>query len=240
MHHNELKKDTKSLSTQLVDTILRRIHTERLGPGAHLGTELQLAEHHGISRTVVREAIGALRGLGVVSSRQGTGVFVAEADIRPILSKVFTHTAANEKGWRELAAFRVVVELGALLLAVQNASEEQIARLKSLAAEMRAMVEAAEGDPFGLRHAFLEKELEFHGTLFDSTGSEFASQLHETLVNYFRQSEKFLSLPDLRIVKEHEALAEAIAARDIAEAARVMSAHLLPIVEIINAHRPPA
>jgi GntR family transcriptional repressor for pyruvate dehydrogenase complex len=221
-----------------VDSLIGRIHEEKLGPGSLLGTELQLAEHHGVSRTVVREAIGALRGLGVVSSRQGSGVFVAESDIRPILSKVFYHTAANEKGWRELASFRVVVEMGVLLLAVQNVSDEQVKRLRLLAAEMRAMVENAEGDPFGLRHAFLDKEMLFHGTLLEATGSEFAAQLHQTLAEYFRQSEKFLSLPDLRIVKEHEAIAEAVARRDIGEAARVMSAHLSPIVEVVQAHQP--
>lgn len=223
-----------TLSSQLVDVLVQQIRDEGLSPGAHLGTELQLAEKYGISRTVVREAIGALRGLGVVTSRQGSGVFVAEADIRSILTKVFTHTAANDKGWCELARFRVVMELGSLLLAVENATSEQIARIKSLAAEMRDMVENFEGDPFALRHAFVEKDLAFHETLLEATGSGFAVQLHQTLVDYFREGEKFLNVPDLRIVKEHEILAQAVADRDIATAATVMSAHLCPIMEVIK------
>lgn len=225
----------KTLSAELADLILRHIREEKLAPGSHLGTELQLAKKYGISRTVVREAIGALRGLGVVATRQGTGVFVAQPDMRPILSKIFSHSAAADKGWRELASFRVVIELGALPLAVEHATDEQIARLAQLVEEMRMLVENAEGEPFALRHAFVEKDLAFHELLFEAADSALATQFHQVLMDYFHQGEESFAMPDRRVVDEHNTIVQAITARDAGAAIRVMSAHLYPILAVARA-----
>ena len=51
-----------------------------LQPGARLPTETQLTEKFGVSRTVVREAMRRLAADGLVSARQGAGVFVQRAD----------------------------------------------------------------------------------------------------------------------------------------------------------------
>src|SRR6476661_7158528 len=55
-----------------------QIDAGALRPGDRLPTEQRLAEAHGVSRTVVREAVHQLRSRGLVRSRQGSGVFVAE------------------------------------------------------------------------------------------------------------------------------------------------------------------
>src|SRR5262249_56713966 len=48
-----------------------------LEPGARLPTEQELMAALGVSRTVVREAVAALRADGLVTTRQGSGAFVA-------------------------------------------------------------------------------------------------------------------------------------------------------------------
>nr|WP_272213248.1 GntR family transcriptional regulator [Marinicella sp. W31]MDC2879197.1 GntR family transcriptional regulator [Marinicella sp. W31] len=47
-------------------------------PGEKLPSEAQLTQEHGVSRTVVREAVAALRSDGLVEPRQGAGVFVLD------------------------------------------------------------------------------------------------------------------------------------------------------------------
>lgn len=47
-------------------------------PGEKLPSEAQLTQAHGVSRTVIREAIAALRSDGLVEARQGAGVFVLD------------------------------------------------------------------------------------------------------------------------------------------------------------------
>ena len=52
----------------------------RLAPGARLPTEQALTSALGVSRTVVREAVAALRADGLVVTRRGSGAYVAESD----------------------------------------------------------------------------------------------------------------------------------------------------------------
>ena len=61
-----------------MEQIAQEIRSGRLPPGAKLPTEHELMEALGVSRTVVREAVAALRAEGLVVSRQGAGVFVAD------------------------------------------------------------------------------------------------------------------------------------------------------------------
>ena len=57
------------------------ITTGKLAPGARLPTEQEMMAAAGVSRTVVREAVAALRAEGLVVTRQGVGAFVA-ADVQ--------------------------------------------------------------------------------------------------------------------------------------------------------------
>ena len=59
----------------LVERLSGEILSGRLAPGAQLPTEQELIAASGVSRTVVREAIAALRAEGLVVTRQGAGAF---------------------------------------------------------------------------------------------------------------------------------------------------------------------
>src|ERR1700731_3945497 len=73
----------RSLAHALVERLSGEILSGRLAPGAQLPTEQGLIAASGVSRTVVREAIAALRAEGLVVTRQGAGAFVAEGSRRP-------------------------------------------------------------------------------------------------------------------------------------------------------------
>jgi GntR family transcriptional regulator, transcriptional repressor for pyruvate dehydrogenase complex len=62
---------------EIAERIAAEIISAKLPPGARLPTEQQIASMMGVSRTVVREAVAALRADGVVTTRQGAGAFVA-------------------------------------------------------------------------------------------------------------------------------------------------------------------
>ncbi|MFH1554678.1 MAG: GntR family transcriptional regulator, partial [Pseudomonadota bacterium] len=61
----------------LADTLAQRLREEissgRLRPGERLPTEQQLAGTYGVSRPIVREAVGRLKHDGLVLTRQGAG-----------------------------------------------------------------------------------------------------------------------------------------------------------------------
>jgi GntR family transcriptional regulator, transcriptional repressor for pyruvate dehydrogenase complex len=70
---------TSSLTDEVFAKIETRIRSGQLPPGARLPTQKALALSENVSRTVVREAVARLGARGLTVSRQGSGVFVADA-----------------------------------------------------------------------------------------------------------------------------------------------------------------
>ncbi|WP_126979294.1 FadR/GntR family transcriptional regulator [Frigidibacter oleivorans] len=67
-----------TLVIRLRDAIRGEIEKGRYRPGDRLPSEAQMTQEFGVSRTVVREAVAALRSEGLVEARQGAGVFVLD------------------------------------------------------------------------------------------------------------------------------------------------------------------
>ena len=87
---------TDKLSEQVARRLTAEIRSGRLAPQDKLPTEAALVEQFGVSRTVVREAISQLKSLGLVTSRQGSGMYVrAQAHFEP-LSFDSDHTASRD------------------------------------------------------------------------------------------------------------------------------------------------
>src|SRR6266498_5214165 len=74
----------RSLTSELVARLTDDITSVKIPPGSRLPTEQELIAATGVSRTVVREAVAALRADGLVITRQGVGAFVPENARRPL------------------------------------------------------------------------------------------------------------------------------------------------------------
>ena len=81
------------LYNQLVAIIKRHISAGILGPGDLLPSESELCKALSISRSTVRQAIGALESEGLVVRRQGKGTFVAEPKVHRKTERVYSFTA---------------------------------------------------------------------------------------------------------------------------------------------------
>src|SRR5258708_30541544 len=69
----------RKLSRGLFEQLAEQIKNGRLSPGERLPTEQELTRAARVSRTVVREAVAALRAEGLVITRQGAGAFASAA-----------------------------------------------------------------------------------------------------------------------------------------------------------------
>ena len=124
--------------TTFEETVERLGTGIRLGllpPGSQLPPERELAEQMGISRSSLRQALTALTQSGhLVSVRgRGGGWFVAECPPRPRSE----HVELSE--WRELLDYRIVVEVGVVVLAAERADGRDITRLTEQVETMRAV-----------------------------------------------------------------------------------------------------
>ena len=70
---------TKALYQQIADSILDKIQTGVLEPGARLPSEHALSEQHGVGRNTIRHALSDLAAKGFVESVQLVGSFVSES-----------------------------------------------------------------------------------------------------------------------------------------------------------------
>jgi len=229
-----MTKRRNTLSHDMADELCLEIRRQRLGPGSPLGTEADLAERFGVSRTVVREAIGNLRGLGVVTSRQGFGLSVADGNVMDTVSKAFVPLVASAKHWPELCHLRFVLEVGSVPLAVARATDEQRARMRELADEMLRLVRRRTGDSADLRRQIADREIAFHQIIFDAAGGRLTSQFHQILVGYFDEAYgqgPHSAPPRVKDMQDHVRLVDAFAARDVAAAVEIMADHIQPMLE---------
>ena len=97
-----------------------QIERGRLRPGDRLPTEPQLAATHGVSRTVVREAVHQVKSRGLVRARQGSGVFVAAAPARAGLRP--DRCWSRSTPWCRCVELRRVLEGEMAALAAQRAT----------------------------------------------------------------------------------------------------------------------
>jgi len=209
----------KNLSQQLAERIRQQIEQSRLPDGELFMTEAEVAEKFDVSRTVAREAVGRLRAIGLLEGRQRKGLIVRHPDPVRLFSASLPSLVRSEQDLADLARLRYVLEVGAIELAVKNATDEQIARLAGIAEQIKKTV----GSRAGLKK---EKELDitFHSLLLEMTGSKLIAGMQRVLVDFFR-SVAIHSPPDAanaeRIAWEHTELASAIRDRDV-ERARSM------------------
>ena len=70
------RKRSHNLAHDLVAKLTQSILLGQMLPGAKLPSENTIVQEHGVSRTVVREAISKLQASGLVETRHGIGTFV--------------------------------------------------------------------------------------------------------------------------------------------------------------------
>ena len=75
---SRILRKSRSLAVQLVSTLQARIKDGTYVVGMRMPTEAEIMVEHGVSRTVVREAISRLQQAQLVVTQHGIGSFVSE------------------------------------------------------------------------------------------------------------------------------------------------------------------
>lgn len=217
----------RNRTTEVVDRLVAEIASGRLLPGARLPTEQRMQAAMGVSRTVVREAVAALRAQGLVVTRQGLGAFVAsDGQQRPF--------RIDPDGLRSIGAvldvmeLRMAVEVETAGLAAERATPGQVRAIGAALAATDAAIERNE--------AAVDEDFLLHRAIAEATGNAQFKQFLEFLGRFIipRQSIRVESgLPSARrayleaIQGEHRAICAAIAAKDGAAARAAMRSHLV-------------
>jgi GntR family transcriptional repressor for pyruvate dehydrogenase complex len=214
-----------TLVNAATEEILRLVTSGALQVGDRLPPERVLMERLGVSRTVLREALSSLEALGVVEARSTRGRFVAgrgSDDRSRVLVNAWLNQHVNEI--EEAMRVRAMVERQALL-DIPDADLAAVLRdVRGVLAEQTRAIEA--GDL--LRAA--QANQDFHLVLCSRTPNRLLRTLAVGLIDYSRRAAVAIysdRASALESLAEHEAIAEALAGGDRAEAARLNAEHQL-------------
>jgi DNA-binding GntR family transcriptional regulator len=157
MPNQAIPKLNRERASDAVFSILReRILTHTFKPGERLNIRVA-AEQLGVSLSPVKEAVNRLSTEGLIEVRPQRGTFVTDMVPRDII---------------EVYEVRLALECLAAEKAVKWASRASIARLKRLLKRMDAPVDTEEA-----RLAYMEADMDFHGTIVEMAGNRLLSRL---------------------------------------------------------------
>ncbi len=213
----------QSLSERTADQLRSFIATRKLGAGERLPPEHELTEQLGVSRTVLREAVAGMRARGELTSRRGSGVFVAHRPVAPALTLNNRDALPDVL---EALEIRAAVEMEAASLAARRRGA---ADLQAIAAALALQEGAGDGAEASAA------DFAFHRAVAAATGNPrfvlFLDELGLAAIPRRRlaavaptpqQDAEYVAL----LLAEHRAIARAIEQGDAAFARDAMRQHL--------------
>lgn len=207
----------------------------RIAEGGPLPREAALARQFGVSRGVARECIRGLEERGLVRVKHGRGATVNEsARWRVFDPEVLSGMLVSPHGAAVLGEYlecRRILEIEAVGLAAERATEQDLAALSDAFARMTTCAELASANP-AAEEVFHEADIAFHRTLIAATGNRALGSLAEPIHRALTAARRPLARPDQRMdrgLPEHRRILTAIAARDPDEARAAMRDHLVTV-----------
>lgn len=212
-----------TLTTQATDTLRRFVLNEGLRAGDQLPSERELSEVLSVSRNIVREALKVLVSEGLVIKRPGRGVFVAEIEQSPLQVDVSVTVDSRGHDIESIRHARAALEIGAVDLMVQHATDEHIQQLINVNCKLGASLQKGRSG--------VKEDIAFHSTLLVCTQNSILIELTPLLVDYFRlhvyhNPASILSNNVDRVVAEHQIIIDALRARNPSKIRQALADHL--------------
>jgi GntR family transcriptional repressor for pyruvate dehydrogenase complex len=212
------------LSDRLAARLKAQIDQGAWRPGDRLPTEAQLSATHGVSRSVVREAVHQLKSQGLLRSRQGSGMFVTPPVRRPLAFDPAVLESMDAV--LQVVELRRVIEGEMAALAADRATRSQVAGMRRA---LKAIDEANDAGRLGV-----EEDFAFHRAVGEATGNPQFVRLLMFLEQYLLDAMRVTKGNEARrdewvqqVRSEHQAIVDAIAQRDPQAARRAAIAHHL-------------
>lgn len=180
-----------------------------------------LSRVHGVSRSVIREALRILETLGMVVARQRVGITVLGREhwrlLDPRVIAWRSHADDAQTQLHELMQLRSILEPAAAELAATQGTDEQLAAVVRAAKDMSTTYRDRRVA------AFTRADLDFHSAIVAAASSTVLAQLSDTvlaaLLLRYSGSVPVFDDDGERAVELHVQIADALASRDAVVAA---------------------
>jgi GntR family transcriptional regulator, transcriptional repressor for pyruvate dehydrogenase complex len=214
------------LYEQVADRLREFIDEQQLQPGDRLMSERDLAKQLGVSRSPIRQALIALRTLGLIEIRHGDGIYLLRPAAEMIASFAL-EVVENQADLPQIWEVRQPLEAQAARLAARRRTDSDLARLQEALDSMADAVSA--GDD-----GFLPDK-RFHAGIVQAARSPILeSVIRELQPSLDRASQASLSQPGRPAIslRHHRDIYTAIETQDETAARNMMLHHLEATSEI--------
>ncbi|GGD26236.1 FCD domain-containing protein [Sinisalibacter lacisalsi] len=225
------KVHSEKLASAVVRQIELLILRGILRPGKRLPAERELAERMGVSRPSLREALGDLQAAGLLVSRPGAGVFVADvlgSAFSPALVRLFS---THDEALFDSITFRRDMESLAADRAARFGSDTDLAVIQAALDKLEAA---------GPKTA-AERDADFHIAILEASHNVMLLHMMRSMFDLlaagvFYNREAVFARDSTRdaLMHQHRAINAAIQARDPAAARAAVAAHLDYALEAIR------
>lgn len=231
--------DAKARLRALTSDITALILNRDLLPGDPLPTEQELMAELGVGRNSLREAVKVLQALGIIDTRHGFGMFVAENNLSALhdslafRGQMSLRHRGHEAG--ELVEVRQALETGLIGQAIRVVSEEHLQALEATVIRMEQS--AQEGDMFA------DADRDFHRILFEPLNNTLLSNLLGVFWEVYHSIHDVIGeeQPDNPTLVEtaaaHRAIFDAVRAKDIDAARLLLADHFQGIRQLLAVMR---
>lgn len=216
----------ESLAEQAAELLITRIRDGEWEIGAKLPGETTLAPQLGVGRSTAREAIRILAGRGILTTRQGSGVFVTSTDISESWNAVLERADIVA-----VIEARTAIEVEAAALAAERHTSAELNALRA-ALDEREQHRSDIGE-------HVETDMAFHRGIIVASHSPVLLELFDSFA--IRSQQAMTDMLRLRghhgdVVDHgvHERIYDAIASYDVEAAAGLTRAHLRALKELLN------
>lgn len=224
------KKAAPRTLTGIKELILSR----GLRPGDPMPSENELAEITESSRPAVREAVRTLVALDILDVRHGTGTFVGQMSLRPLVDGLVFRGVLmpgdNFAALREVVEVRTVLDLALAPRVVSQLAGADADDLRDLVDDMRRSAE--------LGHSAPEADRAFHEALADRLGNSLYRQLVGAFWDIHATVQPQLGLPSpedlIDTANAHGALVDAAVAGDLPAYEKAVHDHYAPILRVLH------
>ena len=222
-----LKVAPEKLSNSVVRQIEQLILRGILRPGERLPSERDLAEKMGVSRPSLRDASADLAERGLLVSRAGSGIFVAEvlgSAFSPALTQLFS---THDEAVFDYISFRRDMEGLAAERAAVYGSETDLKLIDTIFGKME--LAHTKRDPSDEA----QLDAEFHMAIIEASHNVIMLHMLRSMFELLRQGVFYNRQMMFRnrmtrdqLLDQHRAINAAIQARDPAAAREAVAAHM--------------
>ncbi|MCX9192791.1 GntR family transcriptional regulator [Carbonactinospora thermoautotrophica] len=199
-----------AVTDEAIERIKEMIVSGELKPGDRLPKEADLAARLGLSRNSLREAVRALSLMNILDVRQGDGTYVTS--LAPaLLLEALTFLVDFHRDDTVLEFFEVrrILEPAATALAATRISEAELGELGKLMEEITPATPIEE---------LIRNDLEFHCRVAAASGNSVLAGLVDHMSGPTTRARIWRGITQEgaveRTLAEHQAIHEALAARD--------------------------